>query len=347
MSEKHAPVVYLFHGDDEFAVSQAVGQLIDKMGDRAMVEMNTTRLDGGTASLEQIVSAAAAVPFLAARRLVIVTNPAARYKDKTAHARFTDMLLRLPHSTALVLVSYAPLTSDRDRRSNKLHWLERWALEHAFDAKDEKGLDQGKIALLREFTLPRGAALAKRLQEMTRERGGVMTPDAADLLGALVDGDVRLAANEIDKLLAYVNYARPVQPDDVQALTTDVGEGDIFAMVDALSSRDSRKALDLLERLLEYQEYYGIFGMIVRQFRLLLLARDALDRGASGPELIKIVGGSSYVAGKMSEQARSFRLPDLERAYRRLLELDQAVKTSQVSDRIALETFVAGFTARV
>ena len=44
------------------------------------------------------------------------------------------------------------------------------------------------------------------------------------------------------KLLAYVNYQRAVEIDDVQNLTTDSSQGDIFAMVDALSAKDGRKA---------------------------------------------------------------------------------------------------------
>lgn len=301
------------------------------LGDPATLEMNTARLDGATASLEQVFSTAGALPFLASRRLVILTHPLARARDKAGQKKLTDLLEKTPPTTALVLIHSELLEAGK----NKSHWLLSWAEAHE------------ALIQVRAFPLPKGAELGKRVQILAKEQGGQISGEAADLLATLVDGDLRLAAQEIPKLLAYVNYKRPIEADDVQALTADVSEGDIFALVDALSAKDNRRSLELLERLLEYQEYYGIFGMIVRQFRLLILAREALERNSSLPEtMAALQTGSRFVAEKMLGQARRFSLPELELSYRRLLAIDEAVKTSQTPDRLALETFVAGFTAR-
>jgi DNA polymerase III subunit delta len=329
MPEGDWPVI-LLHGEDEFAIAQFLIQFESGLGDRSLVEMNTTRLDGGTTSLEQLFSTAGALPFLAPRRLVIFTHPLSRVKDKASQKKFTDLLERIPPTTALVLIHSEILAATTKGKS---HWLLDWAAVH------------GERVQVKAFPLPKGPELARRIQALAKEQGGQINAEAAELLSALVDGDLRLASQEIPKLLAYVNYKRPIEFDDVQSLTADVGEGDIFAMVDALSARDARRSFDLLERLLEYQDYYSIFGMIVRQFRLLLLAREALDRGAQLPEVMaSLRTGSKYVAEKTLGQARRFSLPELELAYRRLLQIDETVKTSLSPDRLALETFVAGFT---
>ncbi len=334
MATPEARPVYLLHGEDEFAMAQFVAHLQESLGDRSMVEMNTTRLDGASTSLEELYTTAGALPFLAPRRLVIFTHPLARAKDKASQQKLTGLLEKIPASTALVLVHNELLTSERDRRSNRLHWLEGWATKHP------------EIVHLQAFPLPKGPELARRIQALAKEQGGQIDSEAAELLGTLVDGDQRLAAQELAKLLAYVNYKRPVEPDDVEALTADVGEGDIFAMVDALSAKDARRSLDLLERLLEYQDYYAVFGMVVRQFRLMLLAREALDRGGNLRDVqAALKTNSEYVAKKTLGQAQRFNLPELELAYRRLLDMDEAVKTSQTPDRLAIETFVANFTA--
>jgi DNA polymerase III delta subunit len=39
MSETH-PTIYLFHGDDEYAISQAVDELERKLGDPATASLN-------------------------------------------------------------------------------------------------------------------------------------------------------------------------------------------------------------------------------------------------------------------------------------------------------------------
>lgn len=331
MSDAPVRPILLLHGEDEFAMARFVIQFEAGLGDPAMLEMNTARLDGASASLEQVFSVAGALPFLAARRLVILTHPLARAKEKTGQKKLTDLLEKIPPTTALLLIHSELLAAGR----GKPHWLLEWAEAHP---------DRIQV---RAFPLPKGPELGKRIQILAKEQGGQISGEAADLLAALVDGDLRLAAQEIPKLLAYVNYKRPIEADDVQSLTADVGEGDIFALVDALSAKDNRRSLELLERLLEYQEYYGIFGMVVRQFRLLILAREALERNNTLPEAMSALQtGSKFVAEKMLGQARHFSLPELELAYRRLLAMDEAVKTSQTPDRLALETFVAGFTAR-
>jgi DNA polymerase-3 subunit delta len=330
-----APVIYLLNGEDEYAIAEFVNQLERSLGDPATVSMNTTRLDGNAFNLDQLASIANALPFLAPRRLVILVHPLARLSSpgaKDAQRKFTDQLEKIPATTVLVLVEYRQLSSDKDREKGKIHWLERWALEN----KDK--------VLVRAFRAPRGAEMIKRIQGTAKENGGQISLEAAELLASLVDNDPRLADKEVEKLLAFVNYKRPIDFDDVQGLTVDTGQGDIFALVDALSTRNGRQAMGMLQRLLEYQDYYSIFGMIVRQFRLLILAREVIDRGGQKGDIQRELHQHPYVAEKLLGQARRFALPELERVYRSLIEIDEAVKTSQMPDRLALETFVSAFT---
>jgi DNA polymerase-3 subunit delta len=334
MSETH-PTIYLLHGDDEYAIAQAVDELERKLGDPAAASLNTTHLDGSSYNLDQLPSITNALPFLASRRLVILIHPLARLSDpkaKEAQKRFTDLLEMVPSTTALVLVEYRLLTGEGDRKKGKIHWLESWAIKN----KDK--------VFLKAYPAPKGADMVKRIQATVRKAGGQITPAGAELLASLVDNDPRLADQEIEKLLAFVNYSRPVDFDDVQAITADTGEGDIFTLVDALGSQDGRKAMGMLQRLLEYQDYYAIFGMIVRQYRLLIQSRELIDQGGQAGEIQRVLHQHPFVAEKLLGQARRFALPELERVYRRLLETDEAVKTSQMPERLALETFVSGVT---
>jgi DNA polymerase III delta subunit len=66
--------------------------------------------------------------------------------------------------------------------------------------------------------------------------------------------------------------------------------------------------------------------MIIRQFRLLLQAREALDAGQRPEQTMSV---HAFVAGKAATQARNFRLPQLEAVYHQLLDLDIASKTGR------------------
>lgn len=59
------PCVYILNGDDDFAIDQEVAKMLSNMGDPTTAEMNTTRLDGTTANLDQLLTVAGAMPFLA------------------------------------------------------------------------------------------------------------------------------------------------------------------------------------------------------------------------------------------------------------------------------------------
>ena len=328
------PVVYFLHGEDEYAIAQTLADLEHRLGDAATAEMNTTRLDGATYNLDQLLSVAGAMPFLAKRRLVILTDPLSRITPQAAQQKFQSQLEKIPATTALIIVENRLLLKEKDRRDGKKHWLERWAEGQA-----------GRV-WVKYYPLPKGADLTLRIQEMAKKAGGQISPEAAGLLSTLVDGDPRLAYQEIQKLLAYVNYSRTVEADDVQMLTADVGQGDIFVLVDALGNRDGRKALGMLHRLLEYQDYYSIFGMVVRQFRQLILAREILDQGGGKDELVRGLKlySNAWQADRLIAQARRFMAHDLASIYRRLLEVDEAVKSSQMTGDLALETLVASLT---
>ena len=327
MAEKN-PVVYLLHGEDEFAISECISGLMEKLGDKTMAEMNTTRLEGRSCSLEELVGAVSAMPFLVSRRLVILTHPLAYSKPPEVQKRFKEILNKVPDTAALVLVEEHVLTSERDKERNQLHWLEKWAVEakgHAF---------------LRAFPIPAGANLISWIQKRAREAGGQIVPQAAEVLAELVGPEPRLLELELEKLLAYVNYARPVEVDDVQYLTPSIAKVQDFALVNALRAHDSREALSILHRELEEKDAIPIFQGIVYQFRQLLLAREVLDEGGLDDDVVRQLGIHPYAARLAAEHARRFNLSDLEMIYHRLLEIDEAMKTGGMEGELALDVLV-------
>ena len=326
---KAPPVIYLLHGEDEFGIAQFVSELKSKLGDSSLVEMNFTELDGRALAQDDLVTSTNAMPFLAKRRLVVLSHPLAYAKSFHDHQKFLEFLDRIPLTTALVLVVDHALTTERDLRREKYHWLESWARQ------------RGDRVFLRLFNIPMGASMARWIQSRAKELGGQFDYQAASLLASLVGEDTRLADQEIQKLLVYVNDQRPVGYDDVEHLTSYELEGDIFALVDALGQRNGKTASMMFHRLLESDDPLRIFGMIVRQFRLLLLAREVLDAGGTDRDIAGRLGIHPYVAQKVTDQSRGFALSALECTYRTLLEIDQAIKTSQMESTLAMDVFIA------
>ena len=302
-----------------------------KLGEGATAEMNISYLDGMSASLSEIRAVAATAPFLTSRRMVVLQNPLKRFRKKAEKDQFLSILENLPGATALVIEETRVLAAS--------HWFLKWIQS------------QEAHAYARMYRLAEGVALAQWIRDQAEKSGGSFTPQAAGLLASLVGTDKRHAVQEIDKLLAFVGYRRPVEVDDVQNLATPIELEDVsqvFKMVDALGNRDGRTALDQLHNLLHQREPLSLFGMIIRQFRLILQAREISEAGGEAGAVAERIREKlklhPFVAKKIQAQARNFELASLEMIYRHLLRLDEQIKTGQVTAETALDTLVASLT---
>lgn len=334
------PTFYIFHGEDEFAIAEHVQSFKERLGDPTTASLNTTRFDGRTLTLADLRSAADALPFLSDRRLVIVEGLLSRLSGQGDEAEegeedeppaslkdfrdaLIDYLLHLPPTTRLVFVEHRELPG-----RNKFLILA---------AKSEGA------GLARKFEPPTGGQLPGWIQKQAKAASGEFTREGAQALAAAVGDETRLLNNEIEKLLTYVDRARPVDVPDVETLTPYAGEVNIFHMVDAMGERQGRAAVQLLHRLLDQPGQYPlqVFGMIVRQFRLLLQARELVAEGATAGEIAGALRVQPFVAGKVADQCRQFSIEELDAIFRKLLDIDLAIKSSQMEPGLALETFVA------
>ena len=331
---EEGPEIYLFDGDDEFAINESISKIIGRLGDATIAGMNTTRLDGRSFSLSQLEDAVASVPFLASKRLVILSQPTTRLKDKKDQEEFINFLAAEKPTSKLILVEYEFLTSDRDKKDGRLNWLEKWATAPA----------QAKRVFMRHHPQPTGALLVKWIQEHVRLEHGQITPQAAVSLANQVGDDSRLASQEITKLLTYVNFSRPVDVDDVEHLTPLTAKIGDFELVNALRDRNARKAQALLHRSLQDDDPLRIFQSIVYQIRLLIIARELIDTHGTINDIPKSLKISYYPAKFALDSAAHFTTEFTAMIYHRLLEFDELIKTGQMDADLALELLVTELT---
>ncbi|MCL4529620.1 MAG: DNA polymerase III subunit delta [Chloroflexi bacterium] len=322
---KESNIIFLF-GNDEFAITRRLAEFGSIFTDPTSADMNTARLDARTMSEDDLNNAVNAMPFLAKQRLVLLANPSARYNRPELRKKFFEFLENAPATTQLVIYEIV------EPKEAEKHWLNKWAEKQDGNVKTQA------------FMMPRLKEMSGWIVNETKKQNGQIEKAAADRLVEMVGADTRQAAQEILKLLAYVNWARPVKVADVEAVSIVTAEPDIFAMVDALAVGDGQSAQKLLHRLLENEDAFSVWGMVVRQFRLLLLAREVIDRRGGANEVKSALGVHPFVAEKIFGQAKRFSLTSLEKIYHKLLEIDEAAKTSQVTLDLAMETLVVELT---
>jgi DNA polymerase-3 subunit delta len=316
------PNVYFLFGNDEFAITRRLKEFAADFPDPTSADMNTARLDARTMSENDLNTAVNAMPFLAPRRLVLLRILRA-LSQRTQEVRRVHR--KSPTQRLVIYEGIEPKEVEK-------HWLVKWAAKN------------NKLVKTQAFMLPRPWEMTGWIANETKSQGGAIDAAAAAKLAEMVGVNTRQAGQEIAKLLAYVNWERQVRVQDVEAVSIVTAEESIFDFVDALAKGDGKSAQHLLHRLLENDDAFSLWGMVIRQFRLLLLAREVLDSRGGKDEVARALGVHPFVAEKATGQARSFTLPVLEKIYHQLLEIDEGAKTGQVTLDLALDTFVVELT---
>jgi DNA polymerase III subunit delta len=311
-------MLYLLYGPDELTRSEALAELCARVP-ADVADLNISRLEGRRLKLETLAGACEAMPFLAERRLVIVSDALKQTKAGKDREDLRAYLERVPAWCDLIFVE----REEVDRRSILFTQLK-------------------KVGELREFLPLEGGELQAWLGERARRLGAKLEPAAARRLVELTGGDTRTLATELTKLATYVGRGGAITPRAVELLVEDGQEQNLFSFIDHLAARRMGPALRGAHALLEDGQAptYVLF-MLARQVRILIGVQELAGQRMRPEAMAAELGQKPFVVRKAVEQARGFAPGELPRIHARLLELDLATKTGRIQPETALELFVA------
>jgi DNA polymerase-3 subunit delta len=330
-------MLYILHGRDDFSRREELGRIKTSLDTDGMLATNTDVLDGREVTLEQLTAVCSTVPFLGSHRLVVVEGLLGRFESSDRPRR--------------------PASGGRPRRGPGPE-LERWrplaeCVQSLPDSTtlvfldDELSAGNPLLDALRphakviEFRELKPGAVLQWVMERAQRQGVDISPTAAKLLAELVGNKLWILASELEKLAAYV-HGRRIEGADVKALVSAARDVNVFAMVDAVVERRAPLALRLLrQQVAQGVESGYLLAMVVRQYRLIIQAKELSQSGISTQEIGQRLGiGSDFVLQRVLDQADRYSLSRLKAAYRRLLEADEAVKRGRYNEELALELLV-------
>ena len=340
-----APLGY-FWGDDGYGLEAAAAGLgIRVAGSAEAPQLARWRTAGAATRAGEISERVATATMFGGGTLVIVEEPGPLVRSRADRDALVATLAAVAPGNALVFLE--PTTEPRgDRRPAALRALE--------DAVSAAGGET------RQCAAPREGGMARWIGERAKERGLVLEAPAAELLGRRVgafvrEGDVdrrrqgQLAVMELEKLGVY-RLDAPIRREDVESLVTDAVPASTWALSDAVGFRRIGEAADLLERVLEGSPEPVVLAVLHRRIRELLVFADCTSRGETLPATARALKMQEFAARIRADQARGWRLEELEAALGGLLELDAALKGEGNADarrrRLAFLLWLAEFVAR-
>jgi DNA polymerase-3 subunit delta len=331
--------VFVFQGDDELSIQESLHSLILQFDRGAFAGMNSVRFDGRAVQRGELANHINMLPLGGERRLVVVDHFLESLKAKADQDWMAEMLKNMPETSVLALV--IPDTQKFKsgemvwQAAGKGHWL-RKALK-----------DSERLMEWIEKPLPSLRDMPAWVMKEALKQGAKFNQGAAAELANLTGNDLFQVRQEIGKALSYCGKDETITREVVRLLCSQSREEDVFDMVDAVGQRDSRKALGLLQALLQDQPIQYIFTMLARQIRLLIIAKEVMDEGGGEKEVIPACGVAPFLARKLVEQAHRFSMNELIAIFRRLDGMDESSKTGAATLDVELETLVAELSRQV
>lgn len=300
-------------GDNGYGLGQELKKLVASFvaehGDLAL-----ERVDCEESDLGKIREAVTGLPFLASKKMVVLRAPSA---NKQFVEQAEQILEQVPETNDLVLVE-----PKLDKRTAYYKFLKKQTDFREFPELDQYGL-------------------ARWLVDEAKRKDGSLSPADARYLVDRVGADQQLLSNELEKLLLY---GSKINRRTIDLLTDPAPLSTIFQLIETAFAGDRKKALRLYaDQRAQKVEPAQIIAMLAWQLHVLAVIKAAGDKSAD--QIAKEAKLNPFVVRKSQAVARKLSLAELRELIGNLLEIDVAMKRTNIDADEALQHYLMSLRA--
>jgi DNA polymerase-3 subunit delta len=303
--------IYLYWGEDDFALTQAVNQLRESVLDPSWASFNYDKIPPDQPdAVIQGLNQAMTPPFGMGKRLVwLVDTTVCQQCSENLLAELERTLPAIPEESVLLLTT--PNRPDGRLKSTKL---------------------LQKYSEIREFPLIppwKTEELVQRVKSFSKQVGVRLTATATELLVESVGNDTRQLFNELEKLRLFAgDSARPIDEKMVATLVTSNTQNSL-QLAAAILQGDGIKALGLVADLINKNEPpLRIVATLIGQFRTWLWVKLMVSEGERDQKAIAQAAevGNPKRIYFLTKEIQSVSLGQLTATMRVLIELEFDLK---------------------
>ncbi len=259
------------------------------------IELNQTIFDDENFSVDDIINACNQVPFLAEKRLVIL-------KDVNKVTEIDKQKLfdysKNPNKDCILVV----IDNNKNFSTIKSKLIECKPLNFS--------------------------DLSKIITDYLSGLNIKIENSAIKLLVENCSFNISKLMTELKKLSDYVGENGNIDANDVINLVTKNDDYSVFELSDALSKKQSSRAVKTLKLMLENSEPLMIVSLLAGHFRRLFFAKISTE---SSLEISKILGVKEYSIIKAREQAENFTAKNLKKIMELILDTEYLIKSGQMN----------------
>ena len=289
---------YLLHGEEELTKALAVSRAKELL-DAGMLDLNCQTLRDP--DVQTFLAAADQLPFFDEMRLILVES----WEDALIEAlERQDRLLKMADSTVVLFIHRGEC-----RKTNRL--FKALAPENRVVAFEKLNMERAVNMLLRESAL-RNVGLDKATAQALVDRVGF---------------DAYRLKNEFSKAADYAGEGGVVTSKILDEAVTPSLEYDVFKMLDALLDGKRMKGYAMLLNALDRGESpQGLCAFLQGRLKLLLTAREHLDRGLDPRAVVRLLPGKPSAAEIAVKNARKRTAEQLRQAVAAFAAVDGNIR---------------------
>ena len=311
--------IYLLFGEEGYLKKQYKERFVKAMLPQDDT-MNYTYYEGKNVNIAEVIDQAETMPFFAERRLIVFEETGL---FKTGGSDLGDYIKDMPDTTYMIFSE-----TEVDKRSK---------LYKAVKAK-------GHIV---ELQRQDETTLKRWITGKVKAEGKKISESCVYFFMGKVGSDMGTISLELEKLLSYTLDKDIITEEDIDAVCVNQITNSIFDMIEAMTARRQREALDMYYGLLAAKEPpMRILFLMTRQYKYLYEIKDLMRRGCSRKEIASKMNLHPFIAGKYMDQTKKFTSVMLREILEESADLEERVKTGRLADVLAVELFLIKYTSR-
>ena len=214
-------------------------------------------------------------------------------------------------------------------------------LTEKIDKRKKTSSDILKHAEVCEAGAPDTKSYPMWINGFAAQRGKSVDDKVIEYLKARYSGDLARIEKEIEKASIYVGTRNIIREDDIEFLATGSSDVDIFKFPYLIATKNKKKFLEHLYKLVNAGEPPILICSIVSsRIKKLLIAQHmiAKDRSVSDSELAEETGTPLFFVKDIKSELLYYKPRELANMYKRCMSIDSQLKSSKSDPANVLTT---------
>ncbi|SDZ97913.1 DNA polymerase III subunit delta [Selenomonas ruminantium] len=317
--------VYLLAGEEHYYIEKAQERILSRLFANPQEQGEAMQKISGVVDSDDLVGLIETAPFFASKNVLLLQDTSL-FKDKNEGEekkagkdkkleRLLTTLADMPEFSYVIFVQNGK--ADKRRKIYKTIEKNGMVLEaEAIRAWNINDWLQGKLQTINK--------------DMDREAMAYFS----GVVSTMQTISLEFLDREFDKLALFTQDRR-ITRELLEKVFAGLPEVSVFALLDAISERKAKKALQLLRRQLNDGTYFTvILALLTRHVRQLWQAQVLQQQGIRGKALAKPLELNPFIAEKLGRAAMQFPAVVLKRNMLELIDADYFLKTGQAGDEV-------------